>query len=376
MCTDTRLESYNPAAFEHILLSPEEYHNKDRYRCYPIQPFARSAAAAELSNDNLKTTESIYKTLFFIMEYYFRTPSFYTLLEEQNNPHYKAGFWDFIWDRLREMRKTFTSQTINANALYEMEMHPQHGITYRNKDLSAGDKPPNNFIISLDTFQRERRQGIHILEFTVAILLVGCASFATSAKDELRDFVIGKKSLFLESLSQCFTELISYYRLNRKKRVGSESEREEDCYYYYSKKNSEFISLMLLQSGLELNKKVEDRSSFLPTHGIDVLKSTGETETVTVAEEPHDSVSFASVYTEIHNHAKLFDNQNHKRNNPFIQNVLDVMDCINARNYYQFFYLLGGRDVTPDHQNGTNMEQFVQINPTQNRKFTFYKSAC
>ncbi|CAG9570436.1 conserved hypothetical protein [Leishmania major strain Friedlin] len=247
-----------------------------------VEAYSRSAAGKTIDPAQQRTPLALEKSMHFLVEHYLRVPHTPLVYAEP------FRVWGYLWDRFRGIRTTWGPQLPPSNVSLQGYVDSETGRT-----------------LSVEELHRESYRRVRWLEFTVAALAVGGAYLCCSPEGCQR-FMQDKKQ-FLESMSQCFTDLTVFYRAEQRHR------------------NAEFFSVLLLLYGLQQEMKVEDRSSFCRFHTVIV---NGEPRLC--PENASESVNLAQVYRELEKQPHMLETQP-------VRVALELIHFWAARQWFQFF---------------------------------------
>lgn len=258
-----------------------------------VEAYSRSAAGKTVNPEYLRTSSALEKSMHFLVEHYLRhphTPLVYT------NPFV---IWRYLWDRMRGVRTTWVPQLPHGG--------PEGNLYY---EEASGQPLPTS------TLHDDCRSHIRWLEFTVAALAVG-AAYLCSTPPGCRQFMQEKKN-FLESMSQCFTDLTVWYRAAQRHR------------------NAEFLSLLLLLYGLHQETKGEDRALFCEFYGFTLTDGSQRR-----APEPAGmAVNLQQTYKEIEKQPALIATH-------AVRVAMDLINAWATRSWFEFFHLCRHAHLTP-----------------------------
>ncbi|KAG5509830.1 hypothetical protein JKF63_07475 [Porcisia hertigi] len=257
-----------------------------------VEAFSRSAAGKTIDPARQRTPLALEKSMHFLVEHYLRVPHTSLVYTEP------FRIWGYLWDRFRSIRTTWGPQLPPSNVSLQGYVDSES-----NRSLSA------------EELHRESSRRVRWLEFTVAALAVGGAYLCCSPEGCQR-FMQDKKQ-FLESMSQCFTDLTVFYRAEQRHR------------------NAEFFSVLLLLYGLQQEMKVEDRSSFCCFRTVIV---NGEPRLC--PENTSESVNLAQVYRELEKQPYMLETRP-------VRIALELIHCWAARQWFRFFELCKSTCMTP-----------------------------
>lgn len=257
-----------------------------------VEPYSRSAAGKIIDPHFQRTPLALEKTMHFLVEHYLRCPHTPLVYSEP------FRIWGYLWDRLRGIRTTWAPQLPPSNVSLKGYVDSESG-----RQLSTSG------------LHRESVRRVRWLEFTAAALAVGGAYLCLTPKGCQR-FMQDKKQ-FLESMSQCFTDLTVFYRAEQRQR------------------NAEFFSVLLLLYGLNQEMKVEDRATFCRFHKVHV---NGEERLC--PESPAESVNLAQVNREL-------ERQPYMLNTQPVRAALELIYCWSTRRWFDFFALCKSLKLTP-----------------------------
>ncbi|KAG5483592.1 hypothetical protein CUR178_08259 [Leishmania enriettii] len=247
-----------------------------------VEAYSRSAAGKTIDPTQQRTPLALEKSMHFLVEHYLRVPHTPLVYTEP------FRIWGYLWDRFRGIRTTWAPQLPPSNVSLQGYVDSETGR-----------------MLSAEELHRESYRRVRWLEFTAAALAVGGAYLCCSPEGCQR-FMQDKKQ-FLESMSQCFTDLTVFYRAEQRHR------------------NAEFFSVLLLLYGLQQEMKVEDRSSFCRFHTVMV---NGEPRLC--PESSSESVNLAQVYRELEKQPYMLETQP-------VRVALDLIHFWAARQWFQFF---------------------------------------
>ncbi|KAG5484470.1 hypothetical protein LSCM1_07839 [Leishmania martiniquensis] len=247
-----------------------------------VEAYSRSAAGKTIDPAHQRTPLALEKTMHFLVEHYLRVPHTPIVYAEP------FRIWGYLWDRLRGIRTTWAPQLPPSNVSLQGYVDSETGRALAAEEL-----------------HRESYRRVRWLEFTVAALAVGAAYLCCSPEGCQR-FMQDKKQ-FLESMSQCFTDLTVFYRAEQRHR------------------NAEFFSVLLLLYGLQQEMKVEDRASFCRFYTVVV---NGEPRLC--PENTSESVNLAQVYRELEKQPYMLETQP-------VRVALHLIHLWAARQWFQFF---------------------------------------
>jgi hypothetical protein len=256
-----------------------------------VEPYSRSAAGKVIDPRYQRTTLALEKTMHFLVEHYMRvphTPLVYT------DPF---RIWGYLWDRFRGVRTTWGPQLPPSNVSVKGYVDSETRIP-----------------LAVDDLRRESHRRVRWLEFTAAALAVGAAYLCLSPQG-CRRFMQDKKQ-FLESISQCFTDLTVFYRAEQRLH------------------NAEFFSVLLLLYGLNQEMKVEDRATFCR---FDVIQVDGTPQRC--PEPPAESVNLAQVIRELEKQPYMVDAQP-------VRAALELLYSWSTRRWFAFFELCKSTPLT------------------------------
>lgn len=267
----------------------------------PVAPYRRAAAGKVLVGSDLRTVLTLEKSMHFLVEHYLRHPEPYHLW------HVLAGskedrLWSFLWDRFRGIRTSWIPQLPPAGAY--LAGHAGAPSRYIDTEMKS--------TVSEVQLEKENRRRMRWLEFTVAALYFGAASMCRTVEG-CKEFLEQKKN-FLESISQCFTDLTVWYRTQQ-----------------HRYRHAEMFSVLLLIYGLQQEAKVENRSSFCQYQTFSTLSTESE-EVFYCPEEPAKSINLSQVYSELKRQPQMI------RTRP-VQSVLRLLHCWETRHYFEFLAL-------------------------------------
>ncbi|AYU76941.1 hypothetical protein LdCL_120008100 [Leishmania donovani] len=257
-----------------------------------VEAYSRSAAGKTIDPAQQRTPLALEKSMHFLVEHYLRVPHTPLVYTEP------FRIWGYLWDRFRGIRTTWGPQL------------PPSNVSLQGYVDSETDRT-----LSVEELHRESYRRVRWLEFTVAALAVGGAYLCCSPEGCQR-FMQDKKQ-FLESMSQCFTDLTVFYRAEQRHR------------------NAEFFSVLLLLYGLQQEMKVEDRSSFCRFHTVIV---NGEPRLC--PENASESVNLAQVYRELEKQPHMLETQP-------VRVALELIHFWAARQWFQFFEFCKSAPMTP-----------------------------
>lgn len=257
-----------------------------------VEAYSRSAAGKTIDPAQQRTPLALEKSMHFLVEHYLRVPHTPLVYAEP------FRVWGYLWDRFRGIRTTWGPQLPPSNVSLQGYVDSETGRT-----------------LSMEELRRESYRRVRWLEFTVAALAVGGAYLCCSPEGCQR-FMQDKKQ-FLESMSQCFTDLTVFYRAEQRHR------------------NAELFSVLLLLYGLQQEMKVEDRSSFCRFHTVIV-----DGEPRLCPENASESVNLAQVYRELEKQPHMLETQP-------VRVALELIHFWAARRWFQFFEFCGSAPMTP-----------------------------
>ncbi|GET86768.1 hypothetical protein, conserved [Leishmania tarentolae] len=257
-----------------------------------VEAYSRSAAGKTIDPAQQRTPLALEKTMHFLVEHYLRVPHTPLVYTEP------FRVWGYLWDRFRGIRTTWGPQLPPSNVSLQGYVDSETGHT-----------------LSVEQLHRESYRRVRWLEFTVAALAVGGAYLCCSPEGCQR-FMQDKKQ-FLESMSQCFTDLTVFYRAEQRHR------------------NAECFSVLLLLYGLQQEMKVEDRSSFCR-----FLTVTVNGEPRLCPEDASVSVNLAQVYRELEKQPYMLETQP-------VRVALELIHFWAARQWFQFFEFCKSAPMTP-----------------------------
>ncbi|SYZ63727.1 hypothetical_protein (plasmid) [Leishmania braziliensis MHOM/BR/75/M2904] len=257
-----------------------------------VEAYSRSAAGKTIDPAQQRTPLALEKSMHFLVEHYLRVPHTHLVYTEA------FRIWGYLWDRFRGIRTTWGPQLPPSNVSL-------HGYV----DSETGRMLP------MEELHCESYRRVRWLEFTVAALAVGGAYLCCSP-DGCQRFMQDKKQ-FLESMSQCFTDLTVFYRAEQRHR------------------NAELFSVLLLLYGLQQELKVEDRSSFCRFYTVIV---NGEPRLC--PESASESVNLAQVYRELEKQPYMLETEP-------VRVVLELIHFWAARQWFQFFSFCKSARMTP-----------------------------
>lgn len=257
-----------------------------------VEAYSRSAAGKIIDPHLQRTPLALEKAMHFLVEHYLRVPHTPLVYVDP------FRIWGYLWDRFRGIRTTWTPQLPPSNV-----------------SVSGYVDSESNAPLAVDDLRRESYRRVRWLEFTAAALAVGGAYLCLTPKGCQR-FMQDKKQ-FLESMSQCFTDLTVFYRA------------EQRC------RNAEFFSVLLLLYGLNQEIKVEDRASFCCFTTIMV-----DGQPQLCPEKPTDSVNLAQVNRELEKQPYMLETQP-------VRIALQLIYCWSSRRWFAFFDLCRSASLTP-----------------------------
>lgn len=274
-----------------------------------VEPHQRTC---DNSSESLRTTVALEKSMHFLVEQFLRDP----LRQRQPPPHSTAPLhgearqsllwrdqhacWTFLWDRFRRIRTSWSPQLPPYDEHLRLNSPTSRYINDETGDfLNEGD------------LHLERTRRARWLEFTVAAFYVGAAGLCRTPEG-CKKFLPHKKN-FLESISQCFSDLCIWYRAQRGRY-----------------RHAEFFSVLLLSNGLRQERKVEGSSFFCSFRNL-TLSDNGE---AFVPEDPNEALEF-KVYRELQYQPHL------ARTKP-VRTALRLLHCWASREYFDFFAICRG----------------------------------
>ncbi|KPA75799.1 hypothetical protein ABB37_08323 [Leptomonas pyrrhocoris] len=257
-----------------------------------VEAYSRSAAGKVIDPHLQRTPLALEKAMHFLVEHYLRAPHTPLVYSDP------FRIWGYLWDRFRGIRTTWAPQL------------PPSNVSIKGYVDSKGGRP-----LPARELRRESYRRVRWLEFTAAALAVGGAYLCLTPKGCQR-FMQDKKQ-FLESMSQCFTDLTVFYRAEQRHR------------------NAEFFSVLLLLYGLNQEMKVEDRATFCRFHTIHV-----DGQPRLCPEPPTESVNLAQVNRELEKQPYMMEAQP-------VRAALELIDCWSTRRWFEFFALCKSRRLTP-----------------------------
>ncbi|KPI87517.1 hypothetical protein ABL78_3395 [Leptomonas seymouri] len=257
-----------------------------------VEAYSRSAAGKIIDPHHQRTPLALEKTMHFLVEHYLRVPHTPLVFTDP------FRIWGYLWDRFRGIRTTWGPQLPPSNVSIRGYVDSESGLT-----------------LPVDSLRRESCRRVRWLEFTAAALAVGGAYLCLTPKGCMR-FMQDKKQ-FLESMSQCFTDLTVFYRAEQR-----------HC-------NAEFFSVLILLYGLNQEMKVEDRATFCRFHTIQV-----DGQLRLCPEPPAECVNLAQVNRELEKQPYMTETQP-------VRTALALIDCWATRRWFAFFELCKSRTLTP-----------------------------
>ncbi|EKG02013.1 hypothetical protein TCSYLVIO_006968 [Trypanosoma cruzi] len=269
-----------------------EQHYKSRHPLLPttVEAYGRSAAGVVVEPSHLRNPVALEKTMHFLVHHYLR------------DPHTPAVFlapfdvWRYLWDRMRQVRTNWVPQ-----------LPPVGTQSLSSHDYADGVLPAS---------VRESKRRLKWLEFTVTALAVGGANLCRTVQGCGR--YMADKQNFLESIAQCFSDLVLSYRAEQRLR------------------NSEMFSAILLFYGLSQLTKVENRAGFCQVIEVQVAAEGPPTH---VFEPPSSSVDFGSVYRELAYLPQMARTQH-------VRTVLKLIHSWCQREWFRFFHLCRTEPLT------------------------------
>ncbi|ESL07156.1 hypothetical protein TRSC58_05161 [Trypanosoma rangeli SC58] len=269
-----------------------ELHYKSRHPQLPtaVEAYGRSAAGVVVEPSHLRNPLALEKTMHFLVHHYLR------------DPHTPAVFlapfevWRYLWDRMRQVRTNWVPQ-----------LPPVGTQSLSSHDYADGVLPAS---------VRESIRRLKWLEFTVAALAVGGANLCRSVQG-CRHYMAEKQN-FLESIAQCFSDLVLSYRAEQRLR------------------NSEMFSAVLLFYGLTQLTKVENRAGFCQVIEVQVGADAAPTH---LFEPPSRSVDFGSVYRELAYLPQMARTRH-------VRAVLRLIHSWCQREWFGFFHLCRAEPLT------------------------------
>ncbi|RNF00742.1 hypothetical protein TraAM80_07423 [Trypanosoma rangeli] len=269
-----------------------ELHYKSRHPQLPtaVEAYGRSAAGVVVEPSHLRNPLALEKTMHFLVHHYLR------------DPHTPAVFlapfevWRYLWDRMRQVRTNWVPQ-----------LPPVGTQSLSSHDYADGVLPGS---------VRESIRRLKWLEFTVAALAVGGANLCRSVQGCRR--YMAEKQNFLESIAQCFSDLVLSYRAEQRLR------------------NSEMFSAVLLFYGLAQLTKVENRAGFCQVIEVQVGDDAAPTH---LFEPPSRSVDFGSVYRELAYLPQMARTRH-------VRAVLRLIHSWCQREWFGFFHLCRSEPLT------------------------------
>lgn len=367
----------------------------------PVERYRRAAAGKVLSSNDLRTVQTLEKSMHFLVEHYLRDPNRQhqpssstasaaaeicediaqkmriasipsssaaaaVLVEEIPRLYTNTSLlwrepdklWAFLWDRFRGIRASWipqlppvgdymplgdASKSTEGAAPCRKDPPPcASPVTYRDDGTKE--------VLCTAMLQKENKRRVRWLEFMVAALYIGAASICRTVEG-CQSFLIQKKNV-LESISQCFTDLAVWYRTQKGRY-----------------RHAELFSVLLLIYGLKQELKVEDRSFFCEFIKKQ-LQTTGEggkavgsdgmedhpDNFVFCVEPPSESLNLSQVYQELERQPQLI-------RTTAVRSVLRLLHCWGNRSYFEFLALCReGRQ-----RGGTTYEEEEQEEQQQQR---------
>ncbi|KAG8345102.1 putative SAC3 GANP family [Trypanosoma vivax] len=276
----------------------------------PVEPYGRSAAGLVVEPASLRTPTALEKSMHFLVQHYLRDPHAPVI--------FLAPFevWRYLWDRMRQVRTNWVPQLPPVGSELNPSVSSKRQDTLRQG--ACGE------CSSKQRTRNESRRRLQWLEFTVAALAVGGANLCRSVEG-CRRFMQEKQN-FLESIAQCFSDLVLSYRAEQRLR------------------NSEMFSAIILFYGLSQLTKIENRAGFYRVMQVTVnsfspVNGSASPVTTMVFEPPSSSVDFGSVYRELA-YIPCMARSRH------VRIALRLIHCWCQREWFRFFYICRNAPLT------------------------------
>ncbi|KAH9598266.1 SAC3/GANP/THP3 [Trypanosoma melophagium] len=273
----------------------QQYRSRTPLLPTTVEAYGRSAAGVVVEQSHLRTPMALEKSMHFLVHHYLR------------DPHTPAVFlapfdvWRHLWDRMRQVRTNWVPQLPPVGTEYSYD--------YNGKSSPGGEHSGNSVEDVVLRNVKESKRRLRWLEFTVAALALGGANLCRTTQGCRR--YMEEKQNFLESIAQCFGDLVLSYRAEQRLR------------------NSEMFSALIIFYGLSQLTKIENRAGFCRVFEVTLA---GDAAPTHIFELPSSSVDFASVYRELACLPQLV----HTRH---VRTALRLIHCWCQRAWFRFFYL-------------------------------------
>ncbi|CUE64119.1 Hypothetical protein, putative [Bodo saltans] len=224
-----------------------------------VESFSRAFAGKDTDATKMRHPNALDKSMHFLVHHYLRAPKDVRMLINHTD------VWEYLWDRMRQIRTDWTKQ------------------------------------LPVSTTDHLCVRRIKWLQFNVASMFVAAAVRSRTVSG-CEKFMQHKWN-YMESVSQTFSDLLLFYRMEGRLRC------------------SEFVSIMVLFTGLRIMHKSETHASFCKWN-----------ETTQYFEEPCDAMNVADVYKELEFQPQVCGTRH-------VRNALRVVHSAHQGNWFEYFEL-------------------------------------